>query len=97
MDHGEIVVYKTAQDGGLQLEVKIEDETVWLTQAQMAELFNATKQNISLHINNAFKEKELDPGATVKEYLTVRYEGLRCLGIRFPIGQKRQAQHHPDR
>ncbi len=77
MEHGEIVVYKTAQDAGLQLEVKIEDETVWLTQAQMAELFEATKQNVSLHINNVFKEKELDPVSTVKEYLTVRYEGVR--------------------
>ena len=77
MEQGEIVVYTTTQDTGLQLEVKIEDETVWLTQGQMAELFEATKQNVSLHINNVFKEKELDPVATVKEYLTVRYEGIR--------------------
>jgi len=77
MEQGEIVVFTTTQDTGLQLEVKIEDETVWLTQGQMAELFEATKQNVSLHINNVFKEKELDPVATVKEYLTVRYEGIR--------------------
>jgi len=77
MTHGEIVVYKTTHDTGLQLEVKIEDETVWLTQSQMVELFEATKQNVSLHINNVFKEKELNPASTVKEYLTVRHEGSR--------------------
>ncbi len=77
MEHGEIVVYKTTHDAGLQLEVKIEDESVWLTQSQMVELFEATKQNVSLHINNVFKEKELNPASTVKEYLTVRYEGSR--------------------
>ncbi len=66
MEHGEVVVYKTAQDAGLQLEVKIEDETVWLTQAQMVELFGGTKQNISLHINNIFKEGELNAKSVVK-------------------------------
>jgi hypothetical protein len=70
MLNGEIIIYHAA-DQALQLEVRIEDDTVWLTQVQMAELFDATKQNISLHINNVFKEKELDSTATVKEYLTV--------------------------
>jgi len=55
------------------IEVKIEDETVWLSQQQMSSLFKQTKQNISLHINNCFKENELDKNATVKEYLTVNY------------------------
>ena len=55
----------------------MESETVWLTQTQMAELFQTTKQKISLHINNAFKEGELTPSATVKEYLTVQSEGER--------------------
>jgi hypothetical protein len=57
--------------------VRVEDETVWLTQAQMVELFNSTKQNISLHINNIFKEGELEANSTVKEYLTVQQEGKR--------------------
>jgi hypothetical protein len=61
------------------IEVKIEDETVWLTQQQMASLFNQTKQNISLHINNCFKEKELDREATVKESLIVQKEGSRSV------------------
>lgn len=54
----EIIIYH-ANQVSTRIEVKIEDETVWLTQAQMVQLFNSTKQNISLHINNIFKEKEL--------------------------------------
>ncbi len=77
MERGEIVIYKANEKADFQLEVRVEDETVWLTQAQMVELFSSTKQNISLHINNIFKEGELQPKATVKEYLTVRLEGKR--------------------
>lgn len=72
----EIILYVT-EDRQTRIEVRLSDETVWLTQAQMAELFQTTKQNISLHIKNVFKERELDPSATVKEYLTVRKEGNR--------------------
>ena len=71
----EIIVYQP--DSSVSIEVKVENETVWLTQAQMTELFQSTKQNISLHINNVFKEGELDKESTVKEYLTVQTEGLR--------------------
>lgn len=62
----------------LELEVNIDtkDETVWLTQDQLALLFNTTKQNISLHVNNIINEGELEV-ATVKDYLTVRFEGNR--------------------
>ena len=60
-----------------RIEVKLEDETVWLNQEQMAILFKQTKQNISLHINNCYKENELDRNSTVKEYLTVQNEGRR--------------------
>ena len=73
-----IVIYQT-EDGKTQLDVKLENETVWLTQAQMTELFQTTKQNISLHINNIFKEGKLDSKATVKEYLTVQHEGKRTV------------------
>jgi hypothetical protein len=59
------------------IEVWIEEETVWLTQAQMVHLFEATKQNISLHINNIFKEKELQVDSVVKEYLTTATDGKR--------------------
>lgn len=59
------------------IEVKFEEDTVWLSQQQIATLFSKTKQNISLHINNCFKENELEKTSTVKEYLTVQKEGSR--------------------
>jgi len=77
MEHGEIVIYKALDSAEVQIEVRVEDETVWLSQAQLVELFNSTKQNISLHINNIFKEGELVADSTVKEYLTVQIEGPR--------------------
>ncbi len=72
----EIIIYKT-QDKKTEVEVQFDGETVWLNQMQMSALFNQTKQNISLHINNCFKEKELSKKATVKESLTVQVEGKR--------------------
>lgn len=74
---GEIVMYQP--DETIRLEVRVEDETVWLTQQQMAELFDATKQNVSLHIKNIYDEGELEESATVKDYLTVRKEGKRTV------------------
>lgn len=62
---GEIVMYQP--DETIRLEVRVEDETVWLTQQQMAELFKATKQNVSLHITNIYNEGELDEISTVKD------------------------------
>ncbi len=71
-----IEIYITA-DQETQIEVHFEQDTVWLTQQQMASLFNQTKQNVSLHINNCFKEDELDKNSTVKKSLTVQTEGKR--------------------
>ena len=73
-DKNEIIVYQP-EGGEFHIEVRVENETVWLTQAQMAELFNATKQNISLHIAKIFKEGELDSKVVVKEYLTTTPHG----------------------
>ena len=70
---GEIILYRP--DDEVKLEVRIEEETVWLTQAQMAQLFQTTKQNISLHINNIFKEHELDRVSVVKDFLTTASDG----------------------
>jgi hypothetical protein len=70
----EIILYQTA-DGRTRLEVRLENETVWLTQAQMAELFQTTKQNVSLHIQNVFTEKELREDSVVKESLTTAADG----------------------
>ena len=72
----EIIIYRPNETAE-HIEVRIENETVWLNQAQMVMLFRQTKQNISLHINNCFKEGELEKFSTVKESLTVRVEGQR--------------------
>jgi len=77
MEKSELIVYQVSSNQAF--EVRLENDTVWLTQNQMAELFEATKQNISLHINNIFKEKELEEDSTVKEYLTVQKEGSRVV------------------
>ena len=73
---GEVLVYRT-EDGTIRLDVRLDDETVWLTQQMMAELFQSSKQNISHHIQAIYEEGELEPEATVKKYLTVRREGNR--------------------
>ena len=68
---GEFLIYQT-EDGRTRVEVRVEHDTVWLSQRDMAELFQTTKQNVSLHIQNVFDEGELLLAATVKEYLTVQ-------------------------
>lgn len=72
----ELVIFET-NDSAVKLEVPVENETVWLTQAQMAELFDTSKQNISLHINNCFKEGELEKDSVVKDFLTTAADGKR--------------------
>lgn len=71
-----ILFYQT-EDGRTKLEVRLEDETVWLNQAQMVELFQTSKQNISLHIQNIFEEGELKEISVVKEYLTTASDGKK--------------------
>ena len=78
MKQDQVVIYQT-EDGQTQIDVRLENETVWLTQAQMAELFQKTPQNITMHIQNAYKEGELDKSSTCKEYLQVREEGKRMV------------------
>lgn len=70
------LIYQT-EDGLVKIDVRFEDESVWLTQQRMAELFQTSQQNISLHITNIYEEGELQPEATHKEYLSVRQEGSR--------------------
>ena len=76
MNNSEILLYQS-EDGQTKIEVRLEEETVWLSQAQMVELFQTTKQNISLHIKNIYEEGELKEISTIKEYLTVQTEGKR--------------------
>ena len=71
------VILYTTDDGNSQIQLRADLGTVWLTQLEMAELFDATKQNISLHLKNVFGDGELEPAATVKESLTVQTEGAR--------------------
>ena len=73
-------------DGELELKVSFNEETIWLSQKQLAELFDVTKQNVSLHINNILKEKELDKNLTVKFFLIVQKEGNREV--------KREVEHY---
>ena len=73
-NNGEIIIYQS-EDGSAKIDVRVHDETVWLTQQQMAELFGTTKQNISSHINNIFKEGELDKDSVVKRFLTTASDG----------------------
>lgn len=73
---GKIIIYKT-NDKQTQIEVKFEQDTVWLTQRQMSDLFQTTPQNITIHLKNIFEDKELDESATCKDYLQVQMEGKR--------------------
>jgi hypothetical protein len=66
MNNSEILLYQT-EDGQTKIDVRLEEETVWLSQKQMVELFQTTKQNVSLHIRNIFKEGELDEISVVKD------------------------------
>ena len=74
-ENNEIILYQP--DETIKLEVRLENETVWLTQQQMAELFVTTPQNITMHIRNIYKEGELMTEATCKDFLQVRKEGTR--------------------
>ncbi|ATL47385.1 cytochrome C biogenesis protein CycH [Chitinophaga caeni] len=78
MENNQIVIYQTP-DGETSIDVALDQDTVWLTQSQMIELFQSSKQNISLHINNIFKDGELERERTVKESLTVQNEGKRAV------------------
>jgi hypothetical protein len=72
----EVLLYPT-EDGRMRIEVRLEHETVWLTQAAMAELFQTSVPNISMHIRNIFSDGELDASSVVKEYLTTAADGKR--------------------
>ena len=73
---GQFLVYQ-AEDGRMKIDVRLEGETAWLTQTHMAELFQTTIPNISMHLRNIYAEGELRQEATVKEFLIVRTEGTR--------------------
>ena len=74
-NRGEVILYQP--DNEIKLEVRLEDETVWLTQAQIVELFQSSKANISEHIKNIYEQEELEASSTVRDFRTVRQEGGR--------------------
>jgi len=76
-----LILYQT-EDGRTRIQCRFENETVWLTQALMAELFQVTPQNVTLHLKAIYEEGELDEAATCKDYLQVRTEGGREATIR---------------
>jgi len=82
---GKLILYQT-EDGTTRIECRFEENSLWLTQAQIAELFQTTPQNVTLHLKAIYDENELDPEATCKDYLQVRKEGSREV--------KRKLQHY---
>ena len=76
METGEIIIYQS-EDGSTAIEVKLENDTVWLNQAQIVELFDSSKANISEHIKHIFTSGELQEISTVRKFRTVRQEGSR--------------------
>ena len=78
MSAGELILY-TAEDGNAAIQLRAEGGTVWLTQAEIATLFDTTPQNITLHVKAIYGEGELLPEATCKEHLQVRQEGVRAV------------------
>ena len=73
-----VIIYRS-EDGTIQLEVQLHEETVWLTRPQMALLFNTTPQNVTMHIGNIYTEEELDENSTSKDFLLVQKEGNRSI------------------
>jgi len=76
MSASELIIYE-ASDGRIKIDVRLEDETVWLTQAQMAKLYQVKAQNITMHLKNIYASEELSVESTCKEFLQVQTEGLR--------------------
>ena len=74
--NGEMVVY-VGDNGKPQVQARLQDENMWLTQVQLAQVFQTTRQNIGQHIKNIYEEKELDPSATIKKFLIVQTKGDR--------------------
>ena len=82
--NGDIIIYQT-DDGLTKIDVKVENETVWLSQQQMAELFSTSRTNIVEHINNIYSEEELDKKSTCQKFRQVRKEGNRNVSREIPF------------
>ena len=78
MNENKVIIY-TANDGKTRIDVKLEEESLWLTQTQMCELYQTSKSNVSEHIKHIFEEGELAKEATVRKFRIVQLEGSRCV------------------
>ena len=87
---GEIILYQP--DSEVRLEVRLEEETVWLTQAQIVELFQSSKANISEHIKNIYEQGELDESSTVRDFVLTYYNLDAIISIGFRVNSKRGIQ-----
>ncbi|HEY8750314.1 MAG TPA: hypothetical protein VIM11_20185 [Tepidisphaeraceae bacterium] len=85
----DLILY-TSEDGQSHLQLRVDGKTAWLTQLEIAELFQTTKQNVSLHAKNIFEEGELRPEATVKESLTAQQTATTTKGTKKPAGQRKK-------
>ena len=83
-DYGEIIIYQT-EDGKTNIEVKIQDDTVWLSQQQMAELYQTSRTNVVEHIRHIYEEGELDEISTCRKFRQVRKEGNRKVSRELPF------------
>ena len=82
-ENNNIVIYQL-DDGKTKIDVKLKDETVWLSQQQMAELFSTSRTNVVEHINNIYEEEELDKSSTCQNFRQVRREGNRMVNREIP-------------
>jgi hypothetical protein len=89
---GHLVLYRT-EDGRTRISCRVGDDSVWLTQAAIADLFQTTPQNITLHIGAIYQEEELSEDSTCKEYLQVRQEGSRRARPKHCRGSARRKSH----
>ncbi|MBV4554037.1 death-on-curing protein [Pseudomonas sp. SWRI102] len=87
----QLIIYQS-EDGRTRLDVRFVDETVWLTQALMGELFSTTPENVLMHLKNIFSEGELDQNATTKDFLVVRQEGTRQVKRKLKHSSKTQSR-----
>ena len=96
MAENKVIIY-TANDGTTKIDVKLEEETLWLTQAQMCELYQTSKSNVSEHIKHIFEEGELDKDSVVRNFRTVQQEGSRSVEREvehYNLDMIIQATHH---
>ena len=84
MDENKVIIY-TASDGQTKIDVKLEDETLWLTQAQMCELYQTSRTNVVEHIKHIYEEEELDADSTCRNFRQVQKEGNRSVSREIPF------------